>query len=164
LVGLEEAGERAGGNGCDSPFPSNLTHHEGEEVGRVETIPLEPMGLTQINTQLPSTQRLVALLTLHFVEQSGGGLTAWDLHKKIVGVTGEVFWRPAKSTVTRVVRGLLAEGHLEGDWVNPEGRRRRPLYITESGRIHLRALREELREPILSGRDVFSRLAAELYE
>ena len=121
------------------------------------------MGLTQINTQLPSTQRLVALLTLHYVEQSGG-LTAWDIHRKILAITGGAFWRPAKSTVTRVIRGLLAEGHLEGEWVNPEGRRRRPLYITESGRIHLRALREELREAILSGRNVFNRLASELYQ
>lgn len=121
------------------------------------------MGLTAINTQLPSTQRLVALLVLHFIEDSGGGLTAWDLHKKIVSLTGGVFWRPAKSTVTRVIRDFLAGGYLEGEWVHPEGRRRRPLYITEAGRMRLRALREEMREVVLSGRDVFTRLATELY-
>ncbi len=120
------------------------------------------MPPTAINLGIPSAQRLTALLVLHFLEGESG-LSEADLLRRIRALGGGDLWVPNKGTVSKVVRGLLAEGYVEGHWVNPEGRRRWALSITEAGRIHLRLLKREFRTRLDAGRWFFERIVQELY-
>ncbi len=120
------------------------------------------MPPTAINLGITSAQRLTALLVLHFLDRESG-LSEADLLRRIRDLGGEGFWVPNKGTVSKVVRGLIAEGYVEGHWVNPEGRRRWALSITESGRIHLRVLKREFRKRLDAARWFFDRAVQELY-
>jgi DNA-binding PadR family transcriptional regulator len=120
------------------------------------------MPPTAINLGITSAQRLVALLVLHFLEAESG-LSEADLLRRIRDLGGEGFWVPNKGTVSKVVRGLIAEGYVEGRWVNPEGRRRWALSITDEGRIHLRVLKREFRKRLDAGRRFFDQAVRELY-
>ena len=120
------------------------------------------MPQTAINTTVPSTQQLVALLMLHLLSEHES-LTEYDLRRRITALSGQSFWRPGKGTVSDVVRDLLTQGAIEGEWRNQEGRRYRPLQLTPEGQKRLRVLREQLREPVIAGRLFFERLKRELY-
>lgn len=120
------------------------------------------MPPTAINLGIPSAQRLTALLVLHFLDREAG-LSEADLLRRIRELGGEGFWVPNKGTVSKVIRGLIAEGHVEGQWVEPEGRRRWALSITEAGRIHLRVLKREFRKRLDAGKAFFERALIELY-
>lgn len=118
--------------------------------------------LTLINISLPSTQALTALLVLHLLDRHPG-LTEYELRERIQAMGGGEFWRPSKGTISKVVRDLLREGQLEGDWVDPEGRRKRPLRITDEGKARLRSLKTELHAPIRSGIHMLQRTLREVY-
>jgi DNA-binding PadR family transcriptional regulator len=109
------------------------------------------------------TQRLVALLILHLLDQQEE-LTEAELRRRIIAFSGGTFWRPGKGTVSEVVRDLLGNQAVGGEWRDPEGRRFRPLRLTPEGRQRLRVLREQLREPVTAGRRFFNKLSRELYD
>jgi DNA-binding PadR family transcriptional regulator len=98
---------------------------------------------------------------LHFLQREV--LTEWDLRQRIQSLGGERFWRPSTGTISKVVRDLLVEGQVEGPWVDPEGRRKRPLHITDAGRDRLRVLLGQLRGPIEDGQDFFRQILADVY-
>jgi DNA-binding PadR family transcriptional regulator len=120
------------------------------------------MPQTAMNATVPSTQQLVALLVLYLLAEHEG-LTEAELRRRITTLSGDGFWRPGKGTVSEVVRDLLAQHAIEGEWRNPEGRRYRPFRLTSEGRQRLRVMREQLREPVLIGCRFFDRLASALY-
>ncbi|MDR7434025.1 MAG: helix-turn-helix transcriptional regulator [Armatimonadota bacterium] len=119
------------------------------------------MPLTVINTAVPRTQHLTELLILHLLSRRDG-LTEWSLRKEIERMSGGL-WRPSWATVSKVSRQMLAEGYLEGRWLDPEGRRRRPMRITGKGRRRLEDLRREFKGVLLGGKRFLDDLCRELY-
>ncbi|MBM3451177.1 MAG: hypothetical protein FJX78_09410 [Armatimonadetes bacterium] len=119
------------------------------------------MPLTLINATLPSTQALTSLLVLHYLQKEV--LTEWELRQRIQSLGSERLWRPSAGTVSKVVRDLLAEGQVEGPWVDEEGRRKRPLHLTDAGRARLRVLLGQLRGPIEDGQAFFRQILGDVY-
>lgn len=123
------------------------------------------MPETALTGLVPSTQALVALHVLQWVDREPG-LTEWTIEARIKGKVsrhGRPIWTPSRGTISKVVRGLLDAGYLEGRWVDEERNRRRPLSITAAGRRRLRALREALRDPIDNGRRYFAETYRDFY-
>jgi DNA-binding PadR family transcriptional regulator len=121
---------------------------------------------TALNAILPSTQGLVALVVLRWVEREPG-LTEWDIESRFRGQVarrGRPLWRPSRGTISKVVRGLLEGGYLEGRWVDEDRTRRRPLSITPAGRQRTQVLLEQFRDPIDNARRYFAELHHECYE
>lgn len=72
------------------------------------------MPETALTAIVPSTQTLVALHVLHWVEQQPG-LTEWDIEERInarIASRGRPIWKPSRGTISKVVRGLLEGGYL----------------------------------------------------
>ncbi len=123
------------------------------------------MPETTLTGIVPSTQALVALHVLQWAS-SESGLTEWEIEERIkskVSRKGKPVWKPSRGTISKVVRGLLEGGYLEGQWVDQERNRRRPLSITAAGRRRLRTLLEDFRDPIDNGRRYFADLCREFY-
>lgn len=123
------------------------------------------MPETVLSAIVPSTQGLVALVVLEWVEAESG-LTEWDIEARFrgkVAARGRALWRPSRGTISKVVRGLLESGYLEGRWVDQEGTRRRPLSITPTGRRRRQALLEQFRDPLHNAKRYFADLCQELY-
>ena len=123
------------------------------------------MPETALSAVVPSTQGLVALVVLEWV-QTESGLTEWGIEVRFrgkVGARGRPLWRPSRGTISKVVRGLLEGGYLEGRWVDEDRTRRRPLSITPAGRRRLKALLEQFRDPIYNAKRYFADLWQELY-
>ncbi len=71
---------------------------------------------------------------------------------------GKPVWKPSRGTISKVVRGLLEGGYLEGRWVDEDRNRTRPLSMTAAGRRRPRVLLEEFMDPIDNGRRYFAAL------
>jgi hypothetical protein len=60
-------------------------------------------------------------------------LTEWDIEeasRSKVSKRRKPIWKPSLSTISKVVRGFLGGGYLEGQWVDQELNRRRRLSMT----------------------------------
>jgi len=120
------------------------------------------MPPTALNAFVRSTQELAGLLVLHLLNHEPG-LTELQLRERIhhFNLSGELFWRPGKGTMSRVVKGFLKARYIKGRWPDD---RRRPLELTEAGRRRLAVMRENLRQPLGTARSFLDRVYEEVYE